>query len=203
MYKAQDLDDKELEVLTFLSMVDPTDEIVEAKLNDLKKRRAKVLLESKLEDRFLIPRSKQAHFSQDESESQEKLYHAILERVQDQNSNPDLIYEYAVTLSQMDLFKEALEVLKYIPSLTVTQSWLKLNLLKNTHQYLKALEFLDQLETMDPQDESHELAIQYERAIIYFYLNQKNKALQLLQEMAGLNPDYRDISTLIRQWRSS
>lgn len=205
MYKSQDLEDKELEVLKFLSAVDPDDPLIQAKVVDLKKRRSKKLLESKIDDCFLksLPASNDNHDSPADIDARAKITQTILERVQVNVHNPELQYAYAITLTQLEMFNEALMIFDFVETPNLSHYWLKLTLLKNTEQYLKAIELLDKIEELDPNREANCLAVQYERACLYFLLKQAGKAISLLQEMMDVNSDYRDVATLLRLWKGS
>jgi hypothetical protein len=204
IYKSQDMDDQELDILKHLEAYAPSDPVIKQRMQDLKLRRSRKLLESKLNTELLNPHYDLGTVSSEDKEVQRKIFELIKERVLANSDDDELKYSYAIALAQLDLPNESLEILGYIKNLNLNYCWLKLHLLKNTEQYLKALEFLDDIEEMESQHGlSGSTEAQYERAIIYWKLNQKSKALILLEELAALNPDYRDVSILLQQWKVS
>jgi tetratricopeptide (TPR) repeat protein len=207
LYRVQQMEDQELQVLRYLSSVDPHDPVIQSRWNDLNKRRSQKLLELKIESRFLTQELQQQQENKKDLETQNQLLKTILERVNQDPFNDLLIYNYAIFLTQTDCYDEALILLNRIQNFSQSHIWLKVFLLSATNQFLKALEYLDNIETQSPldffEDGSFVLALQYERALLYWKLNQKSKALMLVEELLQLNPDYRDASTLARQWRGS
>jgi len=203
MYRSQDMDEQELEILKFLAAYDPHDSLIKQKMQDLKIRRSNKLLEKKMNTDFLNQPSYLGVIARENKEEQKKIFNLIKERVLALRDNDELIYSYAIALAQLDLLSESLEILNHIQNLKLNHAWLKLYLLKNTEQYLQALELLDDIEQLENQHQSSGLESQYERALIYWQLNQKTKAILLLEELSTLNPDYRDVSILLRQWKVS
>lgn len=186
-----------------MALLDPTDSLVNSKILDLNQRRSKKLLEQKSLNVFLSPQVKISDLDPEDLSLKQELVNSILDRVKVHSTNPDLIYQYAIALTQIELHHEALGILDHINPLSLSQAWLKLYLLKGTEQFLPALEFLDTFDSFQGEETSTTPAVQYERALVYWHLNQTSKALGLLEDLILIHPEFRDASTLIRQWRHS
>ncbi len=94
--------------------------------------------------------------------------------------------------------------LKLIPQLTFNESntWLHLELLLLNRKYAEALSLIQKIDQSTSNDPSNFAAKVYSVALCFWGLGEQEKAIELMNAIVEINPNYRMASTLIKEWKS-
>lgn len=82
----------------------------------------------------------------------------------------------------------------------ISAEWLKLDILIFFEKYLDALEEIHKLEKKYSNEGEILFASCYIKAICYWGLNQKGKAIDTLKKLVEIKPNYRSAQALLDQW---
>lgn len=122
------------------------------------------------------------------------------EKAKDQvTKNPETAYDMALLLSFMDFYTEAIEVLNLATS-EVRVDWLKLELLLKARQFLTALEEAGRLEIAYAGDPESTFSVVYARARALWGLGQGDLAIELMQSLVKIRPNYKSAQSLLADW---
>ncbi len=108
---------------------------------------------------------------------------------------PDL----AIAFLFMGDYGRALEVLAWAPTST-SSDWLRCELLVESGRHIEALEALNQMEVKYISDPESTFAVSYLRAQSLHHLGQHASALEILQSIVRVRPNYRSAHALILEW---
>lgn len=112
---------------------------------------------------------------------------------------PDFRYEFSVAFSMMDLQEYSLQLLEDgAPDLAC--DWLKADSLLRSHRHIECLDHLSSLEIRYGQDPDTAFAITYYRAQALWGLKQPSRAMELLQSILAIRPNYRSAASLFKDW---
>lgn len=114
--------------------------------------------------------------------------------------SPSLAYDGAIALFQMGHAETALETLKMAKD-SPEVAWLEVDLLLETRRFIDALTKLDSMEKQYASDPESTPALTYARAQALWGLQQSQAAIDLLQSLVRVKPDYRSASALLQHWR--
>lgn len=191
--------DKELDCIERLLRYFPNDFQIKELYADCQTRKALNKLQRKtdwiLEEESLFRKDQQLPIElQSTSEDIAKL---LLTQVE---QNPTLSYNIALALYQMGNIKAALEALEKAPN-TLNLVWLKIDLLMEAHRYVEVLSLLNSIEKSQATDPDATFAVHYQRAKALWGLHQHNAAIEILENLVKVRPDYRSAHALLNQWR--
>lgn len=99
----------------------------------------------------------------------------------------------------MDEYNRALEVLNFA-SPSLANDWLRAELLFAARRFIECIELLNVLEVKYVNDPESTFAVSYLRAQCLQYCGQQAAALEILQSIVRVRPNYRSVSALIQQW---
>jgi hypothetical protein len=113
--------------------------------------------------------------------------------------NHRLAYDIALHLHFMEMSSEALEALEFSePSLAV--DWLRLDLLLKAKRFVEALHETHRLEKQYAAEPESTFSAVYARALALWELGQKSLAIELLQNIVKIRPDYKSAHSLLMAW---
>lgn len=107
--------------------------------------------------------------------------------------------DLAIAFWFMEDYTRALDILAWAqPSLAC--DWLKAELLFSARRFIEALEWLNQLEIKYINDPETTFAVSYLRAQCLKGSGQFTTALEILQGIVRVRPNYRSVNTLLQEW---
>lgn len=115
--------------------------------------------------------------------------------LQDRNFATDL----AIAFWFMDEPNRALEILAWAPP-SASNDWLKAELLHEARRFIEALEHLNTIEVRYIDDPETTFGVSYMRALALHELGQTSSALEILQSIVRVRPNYRSAHSLILEW---
>lgn len=111
--------------------------------------------------------------------------------------------EFAADLSVgfwfLEDYNRALEILPFAPP-SLANDWLRAELLFAARRFIECIELLNVLEVKYVNDPESTFAVSYLRAQCLQYCGQQAAALEILQSIVRVRPNYRSVSALIQQW---
>ncbi len=120
--------------------------------------------------------------------------------VQLSKEQPELSYHISIALTQMELFNFALKALSY--SKKAPQSkWLRLELLLLTRQYISVIDLAQRLEVREKDNSESVFSTMYAKAKALWGLSQRTEAIQLLESILKVRPQYRSSHSLLMKWK--
>ncbi len=191
--------EKERDLLKRLLEYFPNDPVIKEQYAELSTRQARERLDRRsswLTEEELYYRKEQeipAELKAVAEEIAEKLFVKV-------SKNPEMAYNLALGLFQMGHLEAALKILNKAPESTSTD-WLKIDLLLESHRYLDVLGELDRLEKKYASDPEITFSTLYLRAQALWGLHQHKSAIEVLESLVKVRPDYRSAHTLLTQWR--
>lgn len=114
--------------------------------------------------------------------------------------SPSLAYDGAIALLQMGHAEAALETLRMAKS-SLEVDWLEVDLLLEVRRFVDVLTKLDSMEKQYAADPESTPALTYARAQALWGLQQSQAAIDLLQSLVHIKPDYRSASALLQHWK--
>ena len=84
---------------------------------------------------------------------------------------------------------------------TSTRDWLHLDLLIYTRKFAESLSFIQDLDLKYHDDPLFYSTKIYYIAQCFWGLGDKNKAIELMENLIEIKPDYRLASSLLKEWR--
>jgi hypothetical protein len=111
--------------------------------------------------------------------------------------------EFAADLALAFWFVEdytrALESLAWAPT-SQANDWLKVELLFQSRRFIECIELLNHLEVKFVDDPESTFSVSYLRAQCLHYCGQQAAALEILQSIVRVRPNYRSANALILEW---
>ncbi len=111
----------------------------------------------------------------------------------------DLAYDFAVMFMNMEFDLWALHILSLGMS-NVANDWLRADLLIRAQRYIECLDQLSLLEQRYTNDPDTAFGTTYLRAKALWGLKQGGRAIELLQTLIRIRPQYRSAASLLRDW---
>ncbi|NCN39625.1 hypothetical protein GW916_00090, partial [bacterium] len=102
----------------------------------------------------------------------------------------------------LEEYESALSMLPMNQNLSFSEFWLKAELLKQARRYMEALELADEILRNFSGEPESLLETLYFKAEIFSLMKQHAKALELLESITKVRPNYRSSSHLIQSLRS-
>lgn len=147
------------------------------------------------------------------------LTHQRLERTENQNSQADdemlkaftkagekavldhreFASDLALAFLFMNEYIMGLDILNWAP-VTEANEWLKAELLVLARRHVEAMEHLNHLEVKYAEDPESTFAVSYLRARCFKELGQKDAALEILESIVRVRPNYRSAQALFLEW---
>ena len=99
----------------------------------------------------------------------------------------------------LEAYDQAFEILHLAPD-TPEKNWLTLELLIQCRRFVECLAAVDQVELSYAEDPESTFGAAYVRARALRGLGQTSLALEILQGIVNVRPNYRSAQTLIHEW---
>jgi len=114
-------------------------------------------------------------------------------------ANREFAADLAVSFLFMNEFKRGLDILPWAPPGHANE-WLRAEMLVQARRYVEAMEQLNQLELKYAENPETSFGVSYLRAQCFKELGQKDAALEILQSIVRVRPNYRSAHALILEW---
>ena len=115
------------------------------------------------------------------------------------DKNPSASYNFAIMFYFMGCFEEALIICQKSDA-KENQPWFTIELLLKTRRYLQALEAIDEMQPSFANDPEAQFSSTYLKAIAYWGLHQGATAIELMQSIVNVRPEYRSAQSLFSKW---
>jgi hypothetical protein len=114
-------------------------------------------------------------------------------------NDPHLAYDLALNLHFMSLDSDAIRVLEFaLPSAAV--DWLRLELMIQSRQFVSALDIATRMEIDYAADPESAFAVAYNRARALHGLGEIGSAIELIETLVRVRPNYKSAEALLREW---
>ncbi|MCB0407754.1 MAG: hypothetical protein KDD34_06070 [Bdellovibrionales bacterium] len=195
-YRSQRMVDEEKRALKILLRMFPDDKDLVREYQKFEQEWAKEVIsrsasethESKLTERIFL------------NAEEQKVCGSILQQMQEicsQNNNS--AYNFAIGLKFMGSPEAALKILEFADD-TWEVEWLKIDLLIDSGRFVDCLSQVHDIELRYANDPETTFAATYARAKALNGLGQTGPAIDLLQSIVSVRPNYRSAFTLMTQW---
>jgi hypothetical protein len=125
---------------------------------------------------------------------------AVIETAQKvAHANPDLAYDLSLLLYFLDFRQEALTLIQQAPK-SFASDWYKLELLLETRYFVDTLELVQELELEYANNPDTMFATTYARARALKGLGRPALAIDLLQSIVNIKPNYRSAQSFLSDW---
>lgn len=111
----------------------------------------------------------------------------------------NLALNMAIGFIFVEEYALALEILSTAES-SVSTDWLRVELLVLARRFIEALEVLNHLEVKFSNDPESTFAVSYLRAQCLHALGEGGAAIEIMQSIVRIRPDFRSAHALIRDW---
>jgi hypothetical protein len=195
--RTQQLFDEEKAHLVRLLKLFPGDKEIENDLNSHRERRALDILARH------SPMGRSARSIENLPDTESKLAGAGVRESFQKNlaSSPELAFDFAVAAYMMDDFEICAEILDQA-ELSLEQVWFRLEVKLKCRRFLEVLQEVNKLELALAADPETFFATAYIRAQAYWGLQQKHIAIEILESILSVRPQYRSGATLLDLWRA-
>jgi tetratricopeptide (TPR) repeat protein len=107
--------------------------------------------------------------------------------------------DLAIAFWFMEDYGRALDILAWAPP-SLANDWLKAEVLFAARRFIEAMEHLNQLEIKYINDPETTFAVSYLRAQCLNASGQQTLALEILQGIVRVRPNYRSVNALLQEW---
>lgn len=107
--------------------------------------------------------------------------------------------DLAIAFWFMDEPNRALEILSWAQP-SASNDWLKAELLHDARRFIEVLEHLNTIEVRYIDDPETTFGVSYLRALALNELGQRSSALEIMQSIVRVRPNYRSAHSLIIEW---
>jgi hypothetical protein len=143
-------------------------------------------------------------FSSDEESWLESHFKSFSQHIKSTSSEKNESFEllgYAYFFIFAEDFLRALKLVEIMPS-SESRDWLHLDLLIFNNKFAEALAYFKYLDQFYSQSPSYFPAKVYYTAQCFWGLGDRRKAIELMDSLFQVKPDYRLTSSLLKDWRS-
>jgi hypothetical protein len=208
LLKSQGLLEQEDKALLKLSFFFPGDHEIEQRRNSLRERLAGDIIakkqnakaREKLRDRSPLFIPYHEPMAPETRELLDQIFQSMLEKINSLEDGQFLAEDFAVALLTWENENAALKILEFAPP-TISSDWLKAEILLSGRLFVELLNHLTWLEATYGADPECLFSVSYLRAQALWGLNQKAKAIEILQGMLITRPQYRAAHSLLNQWK--
>lgn len=194
----QRLDNEAKQVLRILTSNYPDDPYIQSLSTQFEEGRAREILNEFIQaSEDTITRT--PSFSAQELEFLNTLKagtHEILKKHPDQRVDICLFFLF------LDDYNSALELMNSGQGLNLSEAWLKAELLRFARRFVEALELVDEIAARFQNDPETLVATIYFRAEVFGEMGKYSKAIELLENIAKVRPQYRSTSHLLQSFKS-
>ncbi len=202
LLRSQGLYQEEEKALTRMAYLFPND----TQINDMRASLRERLAMDIIAKKPATPKNKLfISYHQPMDPESRKILDAVFASMEDllkDSDNDYLCEDFAVALLTWEDEDAALKVLEQAPP-TVSGDWLKAEILLSSRRFVELLHHLTWLEATYGADPECLFSVSYLRAQALWGLNQKNKAMEILQGMILSRPQYRAAHSLLNHWKEN
>ena len=196
-FKDQQLLKEEQKILNQGLLFYPEDSFWKKWKIDFDKRWAASLLSQSAQKSLFVQERTQTAFDLKEQEFLNLLAEATQSHCE---MNSSTCYDFAIGFVFMGAYAEALNCL-HRESLTPREVWLKAELLLKDHRFVEALEFCNEIEKSFSDLPETAFSSCYLKAQALYGLGDRLNALELLEGLVSVRPDYRSAEIMLRRWK--
>jgi hypothetical protein len=113
---------------------------------------------------------------------------------------PEAAYDLAIALHFMDFNLEGADLLEKMSQPSAATEWLKLELLLQARQFIRALDVATRLDSKYADDPETDFSTTYARARALRGLGQNSAATELLRSLTRIRPEYKSAQSLLVEW---
>jgi len=190
--------EEEEKVLQLLLRMFPEDSEVQAHHLQFQERWAREVLANQRQSHFsseLIQRA-----SVKWTAKEEELLKVWLEEAEKlSRQRPALAYHFTMFFYFIEAYTQALAILNLAP-VSPERDWLTLDLLIECRRFVECLVAVDQVEIAHSHDPETTFGAAYIRARALHGLGQDAQAVEILQSIVNVRPNYRSARTLMHEW---
>ena len=206
LMRSQGLNEQEEQILEKLSRLFPGDSEISERRQSLRQLLAVDIIASKQKELSKIKTSLFIPYHEPLDAETAKILEQIFQNmngtVTNQENNQFLAEDFAVALMTWENEDAALKILEQAPA-TISSDWLKAEILLSARRFVELLHHLTWLEATYGEDPECLFSVNYLRAQALWGLNQKSKAIDILQGLITTRPQYRAAHSLLNQWQES
>lgn len=196
-WKSQRLREQELKVLARLKKKFPQDQDIENEQKVFRESQALEKLQARLREKRKLDRKL------DLPDEKVTIPEALESSLQKEGQlKPELFYDFAIFCCFVEDWSTALKFVRQATSPSQSRDWLEIEILIHMNRFVDVLQGLILLENRWHFDPETFFASSYARAQAYYGLNQKEKALEVLESLLSTRPIYRQASELLSLWKS-
>lgn len=139
------------------------------------------------------------------TEEEKSILHAYFEQIQltihsNRWSRTENASSYIYFFLFLEDYVHALQLLPFMPN-SVSRDWLQLDLLVLNRKFAEALSYIKELEAHFQNEPEFYTAKVYYLAQCFWGLGDRRKAIELMENLIQIKPDYRIASSLLKDWR--
>lgn len=191
------------QVLRQMKLAYPEDSTIRQLESQFEEERARSVVNERSTSPTTDALPRPARRSQEESQILNTLLTDILDLVKKAPENKS---EAIKDLSLFFLFLEApdlsLKILEGQESLNYSNQWLMAESQKRSGRFIEALSQATLIQNLNPNDSEITFAVTYFKAEVFGELGHFDKAIQLLESILKIRPNYRSTAYLLEKWKS-
>lgn len=195
-YRSEHLFEEEKKTLGILAKIWPQDPEIAILGEEFKERWARFVIGQRQSE---MARSYQLKVEITDPREKKFLDFLGQELLQLAQMHPHYAYDFAILLSNMGEPINALRILINSPE-RLDSDWLRSELLLQSQLNIECLEYLLTLENRYAENPETAFAVTYMRAQALWQLGQHHAAIELLQTLLQVRPNYRSASSLLTEW---
>jgi hypothetical protein len=195
-WKSQRLREQELKVLARLKKKFPQDIDIERDQKIFKENQALEKLQSRIRNK----RSQSQTF--ENSVIIEALPEALRQSLQKAGEeNPNSFYDLALFCCFIEDWNWAFHLIRQAPE-SQPRDWLEVEILLKLERFVDVLQALITIESRWAQESETFFSSAYARALAFYGLGKKERALEVLESLLASRPTYRQAAELVDFWRN-
>lgn len=201
LYRNANLQEKEKNLLIKLQKMFPNDITIKKNFLRSKERSALDILAKYSGRRKIIT---QENISKEEMDSLQVISESFLKASE---LNPEMALDFATACYMLEDYKTSLHILNS-PKFESTnenkfKDWLEIELLIKLNRHLEALNLILDIEKKYASDPETFFSTAYLRALALWGLDQKPKAIEIMESLLISKPNFRLASSILSYWRNS
>ncbi len=115
------------------------------------------------------------------------------------DARPEMAYMFTIFFIFAEAWEQALQILSLAPP-SKNRDWLRLDILIHCRLFVDCLSEVDQTEMTHSDDPETSFSAAYTRAHALHGLGQHTAAMEILQSIIEIRPNYRSAQTLLAEW---
>lgn len=117
-------------------------------------------------------------------------------------SKPELTADLSLFFFFLEDYDSALEIIQSLETPNFSEIWLKAEFLRYSRRFVEALAIADEIAEVHKDHADTLIATIYFRAEVFGDMGKFSRAIELLENIAHIRPQYRSTSYLIQQFKS-